>query len=302
MLAAAHTRTQEDPLYGMKRLLRSNVRIPVTRSLTLGPGQFFGDHLVARRVAGASLIEARYPSGLRIEPHTHERPYFCLVVAGGYTEHLSGETRACGSGAAIYHPAGERHADAFERGPARLFMVEPGREWREWGRGFKLPLADRQEWPMGPLQRLLAGIYDEFATNDDASPIMVEGLMLELAGAMKRTLPCSDRVPPRWLERCRERLLAAHGEPIELRWVAAVEGVSGVDLVRGFRRFYRCTPGDYLRRVRVQAACRLLRESRLSLAEIALRCGFSSQSHLCTAFRNATGQTPGGYRRVCANG
>jgi len=41
----------------------------------------------------------------------------------------------------------------------------------------------------------------------------------------------------------------------------------------------------------------LIRASKLSLAEIAYACGFSSQSHMTTAFSNQLGETPGAIRK-----
>jgi AraC-like DNA-binding protein len=51
-----------------------------------------------------------------------------------------------------------------------------------------------------------------------------------------------------------------------------------------------------LKRLRIQTACRLLVDTRESIATIALRCGFSDQSHLTREFRRVTGLTPGSYR------
>jgi AraC family transcriptional regulator len=39
-----------------------------------------------------------------------------------------------------------------------------------------------------------------------------------------------------------------------------------------------------------------LRKAETSLVEIALQCGFSSQSHFTTVFRRLVGTTPAGYR------
>jgi AraC family transcriptional regulator len=52
----------------------------------------------------------------------------------------------------------------------------------------------------------------------------------------------------------------------------------------------------------VEKAQELLRDTELPLADIALACGFSSQSRLTTAFRRATGFTPARYRKGAAGG
>jgi len=71
--------------------------------------------------------------------------------------------------------------------------------------------------------------------------------------------------------------------------------VHPVHLAAAFRRHFGCTPGAYLRRARVERAAAMLKR-RLSLAEVALRCGFADQSHMTHAFRRTLGVTPGMLR------
>lgn len=51
---------------------------------------------------------------------------------------------------------------------------------------------------------------------------------------------------------------------------------------------------------RIEAARDLLATSDLTLPEIALACGFSSQAHLTTRFRQRTGTTPAAWRRAAS--
>jgi AraC family transcriptional regulator len=69
-----------------------------------------------------------------------------------------------------------------------------------------------------------------------------------------------------------------------------------VHLARVFRRHLGCTPGDYLRRRRLERAAVLLRETARPLSDVALHCGFADQSHFANAFKRHTGVTPGSYR------
>ncbi|MEI7958528.1 MAG: XylR family transcriptional regulator [Verrucomicrobiota bacterium] len=50
-------------------------------------------------------------------------------------------------------------------------------------------------------------------------------------------------------------------------------------------------------RIRLQRSQNLLRNSNLSLAEIATSCGFSSSTYFCRFFKRTTGQTPNVYRK-----
>ena len=57
------------------------------------------------------------------------------------------------------------------------------------------------------------------------------------------------------------------------------------------------TPGEYLRRCRLERARRLMQRSAAPLAEIAAAAGFSDQSHFSNAFRKIFGVSPGAFRR-----
>jgi AraC family transcriptional regulator len=68
-------------------------------------------------------------------------------------------------------------------------------------------------------------------------------------------------------------------------------------LSRAFHRRFGSPVLAYVRRARVRAAADLLRRSSLALADVAAAAGFADQSHLTRVFKQATGVTPGRYRR-----
>ena len=79
--------------------------------------------------------------------------------------------------------------------------------------------------------------------------------------------------------------------------MAAVVGYSPDHFSRLFRQTFRVSPYRYLLGRRVERAKAMLRDATLPIADIALACGFSSQSHLNTVFKRLTGVTPARYRR-----
>jgi len=65
---------------------------------------------------------------------------------------------------------------------------------------------------------------------------------------------------------------------------------------RFMKRFFGLTPNQYIAKVRITAASRLLRETDDSVAAIALACGFYDHSAFTRAFRKVTGTTPSQFR------
>ena len=67
-------------------------------------------------------------------------------------------------------------------------------------------------------------------------------------------------------------------------------------LNRLFQKEMRLSPGSYLEQIRIQKALSLLRETDLSIKEIAYSTGFSHVSYFCAVIRRKTGMTPEEYR------
>jgi AraC-like DNA-binding protein len=65
---------------------------------------------------------------------------------------------------------------------------------------------------------------------------------------------------------------------------------------RKFQLSFHVTPQKYLRKLRMLMASRALVYTRQSLAEVAVECGFSDQSHFTREFRRHFGRTPRDYR------
>jgi AraC-like DNA-binding protein len=102
---------------------------------------------------------------------------------------------------------------------------------------------------------------------------------------------------PRWqVRRAREFLTAHIGADISIDDVAAVCGLSRAYFTSAFRRATGETPHLCLIRYRIERA-KVLLAGPLTIANIALECGFADQSHLTRVFAKQTGIPPGVWRR-----
>ncbi|WP_300725761.1 helix-turn-helix domain-containing protein [Pseudomonas sp.] len=85
-------------------------------------------------------------------------------------------------------------------------------------------------------------------------------------------------------------------EPLSIGQLAAQCALSPYHFARMFRESFGVPPHQYLLARRLERARAWLRNSSMSLSDIALACGFTSASHFANRFRQATGATPGAYR------
>ncbi|MBU6296609.1 MAG: AraC family transcriptional regulator [Alphaproteobacteria bacterium] len=99
------------------------------------------------------------------------------------------------------------------------------------------------------------------------------------------------------LRRIRNYIEGRIGEDIGLGELAALAGLSPHHFGQAFKTSTGLPPHRYVINRRVQRAKELLVACDLSLAEVALRAGFSNQSHMTFNFRKRAGTTPAKYRR-----
>jgi AraC family transcriptional regulator len=165
-------------------------------------------------------------------------------------------------------------------------------------RGQRAALRDAVEFQHGSLPRLALKLYNEFRVMDEVSPLAIEGLSLEIiAEASRRSARISGhKKPPRWLELAKEMIHAQRFERLTLNGLAQAVGVHPVYLAREFRRHYRSTVGEYVRRLRIEFACHEIISTRATLVEIATASGFYDQSHFSKTFKRLVGVTPTEFR------
>ena len=117
-------------------------------------------------------------------------------------------------------------------------------------------------------------------------------------GSSKYMLNSSvEPLPPRILRRIRDRIEAELDTELSLASLARESGYSRAHFLRMFRTATGLTPHQYVLERRLSTAQQLLRQSKMLLADIALKCGFSSQTHMNDVFRKRLGVTPLEYRR-----
>lgn len=84
-------------------------------------------------------------------------------------------------------------------------------------------------------------------------------------------------------------------EPLRTADVAARVGLSPRQLERLFGRYMNCSPKKYRMEMRLNRARELLRQTDMTVINVALACGFASPSHFSKCFRTRFGSTP--YQR-----
>lgn len=260
-------------------------------------GDFHGSAQRSREVAGLVLREIVHEAGVKIPRHAHEHAHLAFVLRGNFTETCERKVLECKPLSVSFLAPGLTHSDYFPNG-VQCLVIEIMPQWQE--RVAEYLALDAPGFFYGGLSAwLMMRLYDEARQSDEASSLAIEGLALEtLAEVSRQQSTISGRIPPRWLERAREFLHAQFPRSSTHQEIARLVGVHPAHLATVFRRHYGCTIGEYVRRLRVESACRKMSTSDAPLIDIALAAGFSDQSHFSKVFKQSTGMTPAQF---CAN-
>ncbi|MEI9941508.1 MAG: AraC family transcriptional regulator [Pseudomonadota bacterium] len=173
-----------------------------------------------------------------------------------------------------------------------LAEQQPGSVRFDWAQLMK-PISQR-------LRRHFSGFSEIFAAT--ASPMQVQSQLVELSEIMISELIQGARQPrpvrgPAIPAAARMReCLNEEGLNIDLETLAKRAGLSRFEAVRAFKKRYGLPPHAYQLCLRISHARQLLREG-VPAADVALRCGFSDQSHFNRHFKRFNGVTPMQYAR-----
>jgi len=258
-----------------------------------------GTVVATRRVPGFQVVENHYPAGLELTSHRHEHAYLSYVLEGPYAEtYGNANSVICAPRVLRYLPPTQTHANVFDEGSHCLIVEVESEALKRVEEHTKA--LDRPGEIQGIASTWLAQrLYHEFRQGDGLALVSLEGILLEMLAEGARHSG-ADRVAviPRWLHIARDYLEANFLRQVSLAEIAGAAGVHRVHLSREFRRYFSTTVGEFLRRKRIEHACQLVSTTQIPLAEIAMTCGFSDQSHFSATFRRQIGLTPARYRQT----
>ncbi|GAB2656872.1 helix-turn-helix transcriptional regulator [Arenimonas aestuarii] len=232
-----------------------------------------------------------------VQVHEHEEAHLVLVLRGTYVSDAVDMPPECGEPALVFNPPGTRHRDRFAQ-PGGYFVsisLPPA----AWDRYWPHQVASVRARRLG-IDALAAALRlaSTLGSCDSATLLDREADMDALlqVAAWRPQKPVQRA--PKWLGRARDRLLAAD-EPCSLGELALDCGVQPAQLSRAFRSFEGCTPGQFLRRHRLQRVItQWTREEWGSLTDAAHAAGFFDHAHMIRAMRQEVGTTPSELRSM----
>ncbi len=206
----------------------------------------------------------------------------------------------------------------IQMNPGQICLLEPGhreffqfsRERESWHRWISLRLTDDLmplSWHEAagvaalspPMNQIMDAMLDmrQHGFADDSLSVIYLGLAAMALFLGERAAEDSRRLKHPALERMAVYIRRHYTEKIDLDDLAGAAGLSREYLVRLNRQVNGRTPMQQLWAFRLEQGIDLIKNSGLSIGDIADRCGFAAYNHFARSVRRATGRTPGEIRR-----
>ncbi len=155
------------------------------------------------------------------------------------------------------------------------------------------------------IQRILGLLMEELEAPSPSGRLYIDSLAHALASrylffnydSNRRFEPRVPCLVPRILNRVRDKIEANLDTDLSLDSLAEESGYSRAHFLRMFRAATGYTPHQYVLELRLKKAQEGLRKKGSSIIDVAVSCGFSSQSHMTSVFRQRLEMTPGEFRR-----
>lgn len=259
-------------------------------------GQYYGVASFERQLHGLHLkhLEATVPEH-DVHEHSHTGAHLVLATRGTYLSTAQGEPRE--GPVLVYNPADIVHRDRF-KGSGGWFFAMSLSSSASLDLYAQLQLPDFAIRSQTKESLQLAFSLMRLAASPDTISLDIECVSLKLLAtfASHRALP---NAPPSWLLQVKEMIADRSDDDLNINELAQAVGVHRVYLTRQYLHHFSCTPGDDLRRRRIERATHFLMNSRHTMIEIAHRCGYCDQSHFHRSFVRHYGISPNAFRKLC---
>lgn len=99
------------------------------------------------------------------------------------------------------------------------------------------------------------------------------------------------------VEKCKRYLKTNYRDDISLQTLSLALGANDTSLCRKFKEETGETLFRYLTHLRIEAACKILRNSKHSISETAYLCGFNTVTHFNRKFKEIMSMSPKEFRK-----
>jgi AraC family transcriptional regulator len=257
--------------------------------IRLESAAYLGKNRKSFSLDGIVVSETEYTQKVSEDWHYHVNNHLTYILHGGNREQRKNYEAQALPGKLFMYPSGILHRNLNTAHPSKNINLEvEDRFLIQYDLTFSVSSSV-------DLKFLLLKIFKECLISDNDSATAIQALVLNLFESLHEK---DERISPRWVALIEEVLQDRWNENVSLMELSNELKLHPVTVSKSFPKHFNCTLGTYSRKIKIDRAISLIRQSDRLLTEIALECGFFDQSHFIKAFKEVTGFTPKEFQRL----
>ncbi|WJS95897.1 helix-turn-helix transcriptional regulator [Flavobacterium johnsoniae] len=244
---------------------------------------------------GIAIVETEYQNKVYEGWHSHNNAHLTLFLKGGTTEKRKNFNETVGPGSLLFYHSDELHLNQNTLFPSRNINVEIEENLLKELQINETTI-EKSIQNSSYIKFLILKIFRETQCADTFSNDTIKMLFSQLSLANDYLQRYEKS--PFWVKSLHELLNDCWNENPNLNDLAQVLNLNPITISKHFPKYFGCTLGEYMRRIKINRSLSLIQSSSENLTEIALRCGFSDQSHFIRTFKNQTGFLPKQFQKL----
>ncbi|MFH6992708.1 helix-turn-helix transcriptional regulator [Flavobacterium sp. FlaQc-48] len=244
---------------------------------------------------GIAVVETEYKNKVYEGWHSHNNAHITLFLKGGTTEKRKNFSENVGPGSLLFYHSDELHLNQDTLFPSKNINIEIEDHLLK-----ELELTEaiieKSVQHTALTKFLILKIFKECQVADAFSGDTIQMLFVQLSNA--NTHLERFEKSPFWVKSLNELLNDSWNENPGLQDLAQVLNVNPITISKHFPKYFGCTLGEYMRRMKINRSLALIQSSDHNLTEIGFQCGFADQSHFIRTFKNQTGFLPKQFQKL----
>ena len=259
----------------------------------LQKGEYTGEIVLSKHLDGSTLTHTQYArQNDNPDWHYHENLHICFVFQGGRSETKKESKDSSKDGSIFFYHAEESHRWISPNPISKSANIEIApsflQKYHLTETGIRKAIYNNID-----AKALILKMQQEILAGEKEPDSYLLSLLLELLSHPSEE---TDKLPL-WVPLLKDLLHDSWNEKLSLAQMAAFLDLHPITISKNFRKYFHCTLGEYQRKLKINQSIPLIKNSEMSLTEIAMHCGFSDQSHFIRNFKEATGFLPRHFQK-----
>lgn len=244
---------------------------------------------------GIAVVETEYQNKVYEGWHSHNNAHITLFLKGGTTEKRKNFSETVGPGSLLFYHSDELHLNQDTLFPSKNINIEINENLLKELQ-ISEAIIEKSVQNTTLTKFLVLKIFKECLVADTFSGDTITMLFAQLSNSNSHLERFEKS--PFWVKSLNELLNDCWNENPNLQDLAQVLNLNPITISKHFPKYFGCTLGEYMRRIKINRSLSLIESNKTNLTEIGFECGFADQSHFIRTFKNQTGFLPKQFQKL----